>query len=1064
VQLGKLVRRGRLNAVGPGDLIHVHDRSTQQRYLVDTGATYSILPFSSPAHPTGPSLVGPDGRQIPCWGRRRVHLEFGRRRFVWSFLLAAVKFPIIGVDFLKHYRLLVDPANSRLLACPPLTSPAATTEYQTVAVATEPSPAGGNRAAVTQVATCGEPALAVHFAAKFPAVFGKAAAEATVKHDVEHFLVTSGPPISSKFRRLDGEKLAAAKAEFAKMEAEGVVRRSTSPWSSPLHMVEKPDGSWRPCGDFRRLNLVTQVDTYPLPNMLDFSASVAGCTYFSKIDLRKGYYQIPMNKADIPKTAVATPFGLYEFTRMPFGLRNAGSTFQRLMDRVLSGLPFCFWYLDDIIVASIGREPHLLHLEQLFERLDAAGLVVNPDKCTLAVKEIEFLGHKVTAAGVQPLPDHVRAVEEYPPPTTIKELQAFLGIINFYRRFVPGAARILLPLTECLRGGKAGKDQIQWSAAMTEAFAAAKKAIAAATLLAHPVAGAQLALAVDASDLHVGAVLQQRKAATAAWQPLGFFSKKLEPAQTRYSTFDRELFACFAAIRHFRFMLEGRAFTIYTDHKPLTYAVGRTSDPWTGRQARQLAYIAEFTSDIRHIAGKENTIADALSRPPPPQPPAAQCVAAVEATEALLDYAGLAARQLQCTETQRAVTTSSLLIKPVNLNGITVLCDVSTGTPRPVIPVADRQQVFKAFHTLAHPGIRATRRLLAARVVWPKMAADIADWCRDCQKCIRGKVTTQPPAALEAIPVPRTRFSHIHVDLVGPLPVSAEGYTYLFTTIDRSTRWLEAVPIKNIEARTCADALVSTWIARFGVPAVITSDRGTQFCSAVWAVLCKTLNINHITTTAFHPQANGMLERAHRQLKDSLRARLAGPDWPQHLPWVLLGLRAAPKEDSAISSAELVFGAPLTLPGQLRSEKELPVETFVQRIREVVPPPTRVRTDEQAAAPAADLLAARYVYVRRGNKAAPLTPLYQGPYEVITAGPKYFLINVGGKPDTVSVDRLKPHLGAAPVVPAEPAVRGRPKLGSGLAGSGSVQPLLLQPPRSGLVGAHVAAWENEWSK
>jgi transposase InsO family protein len=1034
------VRRGRLNAVGPGELIHIHDRSTQQRYLVDTGATYSILPFSSPAIPSGPLLVGPDGRQIKCWGRRRVHLEFGRRRFVWSFLLAAVKFPIIGVDFLKHYRLLVDPANNRLLACPPSTPPAATAGYQTVAAAATPPATCGAGATVTQVATCGDTALVDQFAKSFPAVFGKAAAEVKVKHDVEHFLVTTGPPISSKFRRLDGEKLAAAKEEFSKMEAEGIVRRSTSPWASPLHMVQKPDGSWRPCGDFRRLNLVTQVDSYPLPNMLDFSANVANCRWFSKIDLRKGYYQIPMNKADIPKTAVATPFGLYEFTRMPFGLRNAGSTFQRLMDRVLSGLPFSFCYLDDIIVASKEREPHLHHLQLLFERLDAAGLVVNPDKCTLAVNEIDFLGHKITAAGVQPLPDHVAAIEDYPPPTNIKELQAFLGIINFYRRFVPGAARVLLPLTECLRGGKAAKEPILWSAAMTAAFTAAKKAVSAATLLAHPVAGAQLALAVDASDQHVGAVLQQKAANGDAWRPLGFFSKKLEPAQTRYSTFDRELYACFAAIRHFRYMLEGRPFIIFTDHKPLTYAVARTSDPWTGRQARQLAYIAEFTSDIRHIAGKENIVADALSRPPTGASPNAQPVAAVAASEAVLDYGGIAARQQLCAETQQAASSSSLIIKPVELNGVTLWCDMSTGTPRPVIPKEDRRQVFAAFHTLAHPGIRATRRLLAARVVWPKMAADIGQWCRDCQECGRSKVTRQPAAAIEPIPVPRHRFSHIHVDLVGPLPVSAEGYTYLFTVIDRSTRWLEAVPVKNMEARTCADALVNTWVSRFGVPAVVTSDRGTQFCSAVWEVLCKTLNINHITTTAFHPQSNGMLERAHRQLKDALRARLAGPEWPQHLPWVLLGLRAAPKEESAISSAELVYGAPLTLPGQLRSAEELPAETFVQQLREVVPPPTRARpiADKVAADP--KLMAARYVYVRRGGKAPPLMPVYQGPYEVITAGPKYFLINVGGKPDTVSVDRL-PHLGPAPVVPAEPAVRGRPKLVSSLASSGSVQPL-----------------------
>jgi len=174
--------------------------------------------------------------------------------------------------------------------------------------------------------------------------------------------------MSSRFRRLEGAKLEAAKADFAAMEAEGVVRRSSSPWASPLHMVLKKDGSWRPCGDFRRLNLVTQPDKYPLPNMLDFAHRLAGCTVFSKIDLRKGYWQVPVREEDIPKTAVITPFGLYEFLRMPFGLRNAGSSFQRMMDRMLLGLPYAYCYLDDLRVASKDLNTHLLHLQEVFQR------------------------------------------------------------------------------------------------------------------------------------------------------------------------------------------------------------------------------------------------------------------------------------------------------------------------------------------------------------------------------------------------------------------------------------------------------------------------------------------------------------------------------------------------------------------------------------------------------------------------------------------------------------------------------------------------------------------------
>ncbi len=410
-----------------------------------------------------------------------------------------------------------------------------------------------------------------------------------------------GPPIASKFRRLDAEKLQAAKAEIEQLEREGIVQRSTSPWASPLHMVMKKGGMWRPCGDFRRLNLVTEPDTYPLPNMLDFSARVAGCKVFSKIDHRKGYYQIPMHPADIRKTAICTPFGLFEFCCMPFGLRNMGNTFQRKMDRILAGLSFVFCYLDDIIIASRDEQDHLEHLREVFSWLHDAGLVINAEKCVFAATAVEFLGHKVSATGLEPLRSHVQAVLAQLEPTNISKLQAFLGTVNFYRRFLPAAARILKQLTDLLIGGLKGTEPVNLADPQRAAFVGAMDALAAATCLVHPSQGFQLSLIVDASADHIGGALRQRRWLANPWQPLCFFSRKL---------------ACFQAIRHFRFMLEGRRFTLFTDHKLLTTAVPRSTELWTAKQCRQLAYIAEFTSDIQHIAGSDIVVADTLSRPP----------------------------------------------------------------------------------------------------------------------------------------------------------------------------------------------------------------------------------------------------------------------------------------------------------------------------------------------------------------------------------------------------------------------------------------------------------------
>jgi hypothetical protein len=262
--------------------------------------------------------------------------------------------------------------------------------------------------------------------------------------------------------------------------------------------------------------------------------------------------------------------------------------------------------------------------------------------------------------------------------------------------------------------------------------------------------------------------------------------------------------------------------------------------------------------------------------------------------------------------------------------------------------------------------------------------------------------------------------------------VSALGFNYILTVMDRSTRWLEAVPMRGMEAATCADALVAGWISRFGVPAILTTDRGTQFSSALWSLLCQRLGIRHVMTTSYHPQSNGLVERAHRQMKEALKARLAGDKWPDHLPWVLLGMRAAPKDDSNISAAEATLGTPLTLPGQLLTAAERPVGRFVEQLRSVPPIATRaIPESESTSRMSPQLYSASHVYIRRGGVLPPLVPPYAGPYAVTGRSEKFFTVMIGDKEDTVSVDRLKPHLGTEEVLPPPPAKRGRPPLQPG---------------------------------
>ena len=787
----------------------------------------------------------------------------------------------------------------------------------------------------------------------------------------------------------------------------GVVERSSSATVSPLVVTKKENGDLRPCVDFRGINEVTIPDVYPLPRMQDLLQSIKG-VIFTKLDLRDAYYQVKVEAESIPLTAVNTPIGMVQFKRMPFGLRNASACFQRFIDHVFNDCHFVKCYLDDIVIFSETETEHMNHVEQALSRLDDFGLVINGNKSHFAVPNIIFLGFEIDQWEYRPASKNLPKFQRLKTPKNRKELQSILGVINFYRGHVPKIASILGPIYKLL----SPKENFVWGSEQDKALGEVKTILEERRPLAQVTYTAPFILHTDASEEAVGAVLIQED------RPVGYFSKQLSACEKRYSTFDREALAIVRALKHFKGWIMGQNITVFSDHKPLVN--WNTNKAASDRQARFQVAVQDFDFVVKYIPGIDNGLADLLSRPGiHTQQNNGECSAILHGQET-----GFAQFQDENGKNWdinkiKALQTDTMIdqykANKVNVECIEGLwCEVSMGTPRVIIPEEIQTALVGFVHRLAHTGMNRTWNLIRSKYFWKgmhKKVKEIVKECPDCQQNKTSRKISRPPINF---PV-SDRFQHVHIDLVGPMGMSSEGNTYMLTMLDRHTRWLEAVPMSNISAEHCARVFLMQWVARFGVPEILTSDQGKQFDGHLFSSLMKMLGVQKIRTTAYHPQANGILERQHRTIKDALRC-LSGTyeDWELALPLVLLGLRSA-IHAHGYAPATLVFGEELVLPVDLvvaaSRVKMIDNCQIVRSIRLLMLNIKQQLFEENPVSPDItwnNLVPTKsWVWLEAIPLQPCLSPKYKGPYQVVKCDAAVVTIMKDNKETAVSIDRVR---------------------------------------------------------
>ena len=715
------------------------------------------------------------------------------------------------------------------------------------------------------------------------------------------------------------------KRQIQEMLEDDIIEPCEGPFTFPLVVVKKKNGKLRLCVDYKELNKKTTSDKYPLPPMHELLRDVQPGKAISIIDLQAGYWQVPVDPKDQDKTGFSAPGGFYRFKRMPFGLKNAPATFQRMMDRVRQMVPHvrCFAYLDDLIITSPNMEQHVSDLEDIFKIFMKHKLRANKEKCRFGVKEVHYLGHIISENGIATDPDKTKAIKEIKAPKDISGVRRITQTFAWFRRFVPNMAKVLEPITNLTKKNV----KFQWKNEQENAMQSAIKMITEAPVLKIPDLNENFTLVTDASNYAIGAVLAQGEQ-----QPVEYASRLLTKAERNYSATEREALAVIWALQKFRGYVEALETTVFTDHQALRWVLSKNAPE--GRLARWALALQQYDLVIKYLPGCRNHLADLLSRPREEE--TTINLKTIECFEASFnitsDLQEIRTKQILDPELKQIIhaledpETNMVIVSNYSNKGYFLSRgilykyppDEVEAEPQLVVPKNMVEETIKINHDhplAGHGGSHRTLLRIRSRYFWRTMLKDVETYVKSCLECQRFKPKNQiSKNALITRPLTR-RFETLSVDLVGPLPKSKEGYTVILVVKDPATRWVELIPLETGTAENCATALTNEVFFRYGVPRNVISDNGTQFISSLMQCLSLAMGFEQIVTPVAHPQANPV-ERKNRDLKTMIAIQVCGNhrDWPQRLPAARFALNSSVCKSTGYTPAYLVFGTDIRSP------------------------------------------------------------------------------------------------------------------------------------------------------